>query len=353
KRKMNLAFNFLNQVISFSTEIISFRDGHITATVPEFLYKNLDRSYSRVPDPPDVKLRLLFAGEHYSLTYPKIQKFEWELSFDQIAENMNPKNLGGLVVQIGEWISEYADGHRITIFKDVKPASIEEQLIAETGKALYLPSTQGKFPKTDHSPKKRLITEDIFRRYMKSAGTDPKLLDDAVSRFIQAKFDAGFLSDAWVPIQFQEYVVGYIHLWITDEEKKLFDYDVIEAVFQFAGIFAFSLKENGYFEAGRRKNEPFEGKIIDIGVSGVLFAYPHSAISSSLVPDRELEVRIITPKRSIATKARIVRRYRDNNQGYFGCRFLDMAPEDTRFLFEFIYGRPFTDIDATFLAGQV
>jgi hypothetical protein len=30
-----------------------------------------------------------------------------------------------------------------------------------------------------------------------------------------------------------------------------------------------------------------------------------------------------------------------------------MAPEDTRFFFEFIYGRPFTDIDATFLAGQV
>jgi hypothetical protein len=353
RRKINLSVNFRNQVISFFAEIISVRDRHIAATVPELLYKNLDRSYSRVPDPPDVKIRLLFVGEHYSLSYPKIQKFEWEMSSDQIAENVNPKNMAGLVVQMGEQIGEYADGHRITLFKDVKPTSIEEHLIAETGKAIYLPSTQGKFPKTDHYPKRRLITEEIFRRYMESAGTDPKLLDDAVTRFIRAKFDAGFLSDAWVPIQFQEYVVGYIHLWITDGEKKPFGDDVIDAVFQFAGVFAFSLKENGYFEAGRRRNEPFEGKIIDISVSGFLFAYPHSAISSSLVQDRELKVTIITPKRSIFTNARIVRRYKDSMQGYFGCRFLDMAPEDTRFLFEFIYGRPFTDMDAAFLAGQV
>jgi hypothetical protein len=30
-----------------------------------------------------------------------------------------------------------------------------------------------------------------------------------------------------------------------------------------------------------------------------------------------------------------------------------MAPEDLRFLFEFIYGKPFTDSDAAFLTGQV
>jgi hypothetical protein len=39
--------------------------------------------------------------------------------------------------------------------------------------------------------------------------------------------------------------------------------------------------------------------------------------------------------------------------GYFGCRFLDVAPEDMRFLFEYIYGKPFTDSDASFLSGQV
>jgi hypothetical protein len=55
----------------------------------------------------------------------------------------------------------------------------------------------------------------------------------------------------------------------------------------------------------------------------------------------------------VNAKAKIVRRYKDNVQGYFGCRFMDMAPEDLRFLFEYIYGKTFTDDDAAFLTGQV
>jgi hypothetical protein len=353
RRKMTLMFDFRGRPISFSTEVISFRDEHIIAAAPEFLYKNLGRSYSRVPSPQDVKIQLLFSGERYSLAYPEVQEFDWELNFGHVVKNVDPKNLTGLISQMAEWIKGYADGHQLTLFKDTRPAVIEERLIAETGKALYLPSTLGSLPKTDPYPRKRLITEDIFRRYMESNGTDSKFLDDAITRFIQAKLDAGFFSDAWVPIQFQQYVVGYIHLWINKKGKDPFSYEVIDTVFQFAGVIAFSLKENGYFEVGRIKNEPFDGKIIDISVSGLLFAYPHSAISASLLPESELAVTVITPNRSVVSNACIVRRYKDSVQSYFGCRFIDMAPEDTRFLFEFIYGRPFTDTDAVFLAGQV
>jgi hypothetical protein len=32
---------------------------------------------------------------------------------------------------------------------------------------------------------------------------------------------------------------------------------------------------------------------------------------------------------------------------------MDMEPEDMRFLFEYIYGKPFTDTEAEFLSGQV
>jgi hypothetical protein len=354
RRKMNVMFTFWDQVIYFSTEIISFRDEHILAVAPEFLYKDLDRAYLRVPAPLDVKIQFLFSNGRYSLAYPKIQQFERELSLEQIAKNIDPKNLSGLIGQFAEWIKDFANGHRITLFKDVKPASIEERLIAETGKTLYLVSTEnGSLPQTDSFPKKRLVTEDIFRRYLESTGTDPGFLDDAVRQFIRAKADAGFLSDVWVPIQFHQYVVGYIHIWVTDDTKVRFGDDVLDTVFQFANIIAFCLKENGYFDSGRIRNELFSGKIIDISASGMLFAYPHSVISSFLLPESELMTMIITPNRSITVNTHIVRRYKDSVQGYFGCRFVDMAPEDTRFLFEFIYGRPFTDNDAGFLAGQV
>jgi c-di-GMP-binding flagellar brake protein YcgR len=98
---------------------------------------------------------------------------------------------------------------------------------------------------------------------------------------------------------------------------------------------------------------PFEGKVIDISVSGLLFAYPHSPLADVLLPDSLLAVKIDAPKRNINANVKIVRRYKDTKMTYFSCCFLDMVPEDVRFLFEFIYGKSFTDSDAAFLAGQV
>jgi hypothetical protein len=71
------------------------------------------------------------------------------------------------------------------------------------------------------------------------------------------------------------------------------------------------------------------------------------------MPDSMLSVKLKTERRTVATKAKIVRRYKDSSQHYFGCRFIEMEPEDLRFLFEYIYGKPFTDKDAAFLTGQV
>jgi hypothetical protein len=351
-KKLDLIVDFRGQVIIFSVEVSSIKDEHIVGDAPEFLYKNLDRSFSRVSIPQDLQVQFTFLGDRYSLTYPKSPEFESEAVGDFI-QNVDPKNLSGLIEQMAAWIKGYANGYKLMIFKDAKPVSTEERIVAETGKTLYLASTLGSFPKTDPYPKKRLITEDMFYRYLESTGVDLSYVNDACARFIKAKFDSGIYSDAWVPVLFQQYVLGYIHIWINKEGKLPFNYEVIDTMYQFAKILAYSLKMNGYFESGKLKNDPFEGKVIDISVSGLLFAYPGSPLTASLLPDSELSVKLTAPKRTVNTKARIVRRYKDNTQGYFGCRFFGMEPEDIRFLFEYIYGKPFTDNDAVFLSGQV
>jgi hypothetical protein len=164
------------------------------------------------------------------------------------------------------------------------------------------------FPITDPYPRKRIITEEMFKRYLESTGVDLSYVNNACTRFIKTKFDSGIFSDAWVPVLFQEYVIGYIHIWINKEGKLPFDYSVIDTLYQFAKVLAYSLKMNGYFENGKMKNEPFDGKVIDISASGLLFTYPHSNFSSSLLTDIELSVKVITPKRSVSTTAKIVRR---------------------------------------------
>jgi hypothetical protein len=315
-------------------------------------YKNLDRSFSRVNTPSDLQVQFTFLGDRYNLSFPKVMEYENDTMSDFFRE-MDPHNLTGLIDQMAGWIKNYASGYKLIIFKDQKPSSAEERIVAETGKTLYLPSTLGNFPQSDPYPKKRIIVDDMFKRYLESTGVDPAYLDDACARYIKGKFESGIFSDAWIPVLFHEYVIGYIHVWINKQYTLPFDYSILDTLYQFAKVLAYSLKINGYFEKGKLKNEPFDGKVIDISASGILFAYPHSSLSSALLIDSELTVKVMTPRRTVNAVAKIVRRYKDASMGYFGCRFLDMAPEDLRFLFEYIYGKPFTDTDASFLSGQV
>jgi c-di-GMP-binding flagellar brake protein YcgR len=352
RKKIDLMFDYRGQVIIFSVEVLEHRDEHIVTLEPDALYKNLDRSFSRVSTPTDLQVQFTFLGDRYSLIYPKITEYD-SMDPADLVSSSNPKNISGLIEQMALWIKNYATGYKLVIFKDVKPSTTEERLLAETGKALFLPSTLGPFPSNDPYPKKRLITEDIFHRYLESTGVDLKYINDACARFIEQKNKAGISSDLWVPILFHEYVVGYVHIWISKERIAPFDYAVIDNMYQFSKILAYSLKLNGYFESGKLKNEPFEGKIIDISASGLLFTYPNSTFANTLMPDSELTVKLKTERRTVTAKAKIVRRYKDNIQGYFGCRFLDMEPEDLRFLFEYIYGKTFTDADAAFISGQV
>jgi hypothetical protein len=352
RNKMDLMFDYRGQVIIFSVEVSVIKDNLIFCDTPEFLYKNLDRSFSRVGTPPDIQVQLTFLGDRYNLSFPKIADFEPDESSD-IFRELDSSNLSGLIEQIAVWIKNYATGYKLVIFKDVKPVSTEEHILAETGRTLFIPSTVANLPQADPYPRKRIITEEMFKRYLESTGVDLAFVDNALARFIKAKFDSGIFSDAWIPVLFQEYVIGYIHIWISKEGKVPFDYGVIDTLYQFAKVLAYSLKRNGYFETGKIRNDPFEGKVIDISASGLLFAHPHSALSTSLLPDSELTAKIVTPRRSVNARAKIVRRYKDNSLGYFGCKFLDMAPEDMRFLFEFLYGKPLTDMDASFLSGQV
>jgi hypothetical protein len=351
RKKMDLVFDYQGKVITFSLEIASLRDTHIVAKIPESLYKNLNRSHPRVITPPDLQIQFAFQGDRYSLSFPKIPEY----TFDELADQKEPlPQFNDLISQMPRWVKKFASAYNLVLFKDAKPShTIEEQLLAETGKVIFLPSTQGSLPQTDPDPRKRLVTEDMLKYHLECTGVGEQYLDDAVARFIRSKAENGIYSDLWVPILFHEYVVGYIHLWINEEGKPPFDYGVIDTALQFVRILAFSLKSNGYFDSGKIKNRPFVGKVIDISASGLLFAYPQSDLASTLFPDSDLMAKLISPQRTLTATAQIVRRYDGDAMKYFGCQFLDMTPDDIRFLFEFIYGKPFSDADAYFIAGRV
>jgi c-di-GMP-binding flagellar brake protein YcgR len=355
RSKLPCKFNYRGQVIDFTAEVIGQKEELIYCRSPEKLYKNLDRNYLRVDTPSDIKILFTFRGDRYNLSFPKVSEYE-SISANDLAKNIDTSNLSGIIKQIAGMLSNFADGYKIINFKDKKPETLEEKIVSETGKTLFIPSTAGFLPKTDPYPKKRIITEELFHRYLETNGIGTKFLEENTERIIKNKFKDGIFSDAWVPILFHEYVIGYIHIWIDKQGKLPFDFSLLDNVYQYAKVLAFGLKENGYFEYGKVENQPFEGKVLDISASGLLFAYPlGSNVLATLLIDSELTVTIETPKRSINVLAKVVRRFKDKNAGYSGCRFMNLVPEDVRFLYEHLYGKQIdkTDADSAFLSGQV
>ena len=349
KDRIDLTFEYRNKPFAFIAEVVQIREQEITCAIPDYFYKDLDRSYSRVSVPAQMQVNFTFLGDRYDLSFPKLPEHNAE-DLGHIFQDNDIKNLSGLIEQMATWIKTFADNYRLVLFKDAKPSTAEERIIAETGRALFLPSTREGFPQSDPFPRKRIITEDVFKRYLESTGIGVAFIDSACARFVKAKAESGIFSDAWIPVLFHEYVIGYVHIWNDVADKPPFDYEIINTLFQLTKVLAYSLKINGYFEKGKLKNDPFEGRVIDISASGLLFAYPVSSnISSVLKPDSKLTVKIITPERSITTEASIVRRFKDKTIGYYGCRFDNMDAEEHNYLFQFIYGKPFDDTDSEFL----
>ena len=349
KDRIDLTFEYRGKAIAFIAEVLQIREQEITCAIPDYFYKDLDRSYSRVSVPAQMQVNFTFLGDRYDLSFPKLPEYSAE-DLGHIFQDDDIKNLSGLIVQMSTWIKTFASNYRLVLFRDVKPSNTEERIIAETGRALFLPSTREGFPLSDPFPRKRIITEDVFKRYLESTGIGVAFINSACARFVKAKADSGVFSDAWIPILFHEYVIGYVHIWIDVADRPPFDYEIINTLFQLTKVLAYSLKINGYFENGKLKNDPFEGKVIDISASGLLFAYPVSSnISSALKLDSGLTVKITTPERDITTEARIVRHFKDKTIGYYGCHFDKMETGDHSYLFEFIYGKPFTDTDSEFL----
>jgi len=351
--KLPLLFDYRGQGIDFSAEVLAQKDDLIFCKTPDILYKNLDRNYLRVDAPSDLKILFNYQGDRYNLAFPRINEYE-NIVPEDIAHDMNPSNLSGLVKQITTSLSKFADGYKIVNFKDKRPDAMEERIISETGKTLFIPSTAEFFPKTDPYPKKRIITEELFKRYLESTGVGITFLDENCMRFLKHKHDEGIYSDAWIPILFHEYVIGYIHIWIENKSRPPFDYSKLDNVYQYAKVLAFALKENGYFDHGKVQSEPFECRVLDISASGLLFACSlGSTLLSTLFVDAELNIAIEAPNRTINLVAKIVRRFKDKTAGYFGCQFVEIAAEDMRYLFEYLYGRHYDDKDSAYLSGQV
>lgn len=352
KRSQVYEFRFIyrEQPMAFRARVLEARDSSVVTEMPEAVYKNLGRRYSRRAPPSELNVSFSFKGDRYELSFPVTREFEPVVEPESDSD-FDPHDIRALVNEFNERASEYASERAIRMFKERHPETLEERLIVRTGRIYFLPTAAGGLPVVDPYVNPRIVTRDIFAEFLRSEDVREDLVADEVLRFERNKKNSSVLSELAIPLLFQEYVIGYVYLVNTLPGKPPFDLPVLEIFHQFAKVLAYSLKVNGYFRNSPKKARDFAANVLDISAGGLLFSNSSRELSSSLLPGSDMELSLAAKDRTVKVPATVKRVFRDASHSYFGVEYAGLEPEDFRFLFECLYGRAFTDADAAGVEG--
>jgi len=343
-------FVYREQAMAFTSAILEVKEASLVARMPELIYKNLGRRYTRRAPPLDFAVSFSFMGDRYELSFPTTGEFD-PVSEPEPSQTFDPGDIKSLIHEFNARADEYASDKAIVMFRERKPERPEEKVIVRTGKVFYLPTAMGGLPSMDPYVESRIVTRSIFADYVREQGVREELVEDEVVRFERNQKTQGILSELLVPVIFQEYVIGYVSLINRQVGKPPFDLAVLDLFYQFSKILAYSLKINGYFAAAPKKDSGFSADVIDVSAGGLLFANPSRELAGSLLPGSKIELAIRIGSRTVKASALLKRSYRDKELVYYAVEYAELAPEDFRFLFEALYGRPFTDADADCVEG--
>jgi hypothetical protein len=352
KRSQVYEFRFVyrEQPMAFRARVVEVKDSSVVTEMPEAVYKNLGRRYSRRAPPTELTVSFSFKGDRYQLSFPTTREFE-TVTEPERDSAFDPHDIRALVGEFNERASAFAGERAVRMFKDRHPESLEERLVVRTGKIYYLPTTAGGLPLVDPYVTPRIVTREVFADFLRDEDVREDLVDDEVTRFERNKKNSGILSELMIPLLFQEYVIGYVYLVNNLPGKPPFDLPVLETFHQFAKVLAYSLKMNGYFRNAPKKAQDFSADVIDISAGGLMFSTASRELTTSLLPGSDIELSIKAKGRGVKVLASVKRVFRDASRSYFGIEYSELEPEDFRFLFECLYGRAFTDEDAVGIEG--
>lgn len=347
--KMRVYFSYYGHVMTFKTVVRSVFENGIKIDAPDSIYRNLKRKFERVPAPENLRISFVLLDKKVTLNFPKTEEYD-PVDFPEHAAEYDSTNLEELIESFREKTKHKVSINKINMFRDAGPKTFEEQIIVQTGRILFIPNTSGRFPENDYQIGGKIITRAMMLQ-QSNIDSDEDASHDRLPSMMASKRDQGIKAELYCPIIYHEYVVGYIYLAKREGKEGAFDHDLLELAFQFAKVLAYSLKIGGYFKGTIPEANTFESDIIDISASGLMFADNSSQLGDTLQLYTDLDLNLEMPDRTMRIGSRIMRKYQSTNVTFFGVQFMELKPEDFRFLFDYIYGRDVTQEDEQLWEG--
>lgn len=346
---VRIYFSYYGHTMMFETSVRE--PGEIlTLKIPPGMVKNLERKFERIPRPPDLSMSFIHEDVRVQLSFPEGREYR-QVDEPVVFEHFDAGRIENLVDQFREKSADYAEANTILMFRNREPRTFEEKLIVDTGKSIFLPQVDRGLPKSTDYSQQPIVTEEYFPDPTIEGGDFLGFNRQQANSHFKEKVDDKIFSELYCPIIYLQYVIGYIYLANSSKRKRPFTLNTLDFAQEFAYVLAYSLKESGYFHPNKKEKKNFQADIVNASASGVLFAYPSDELANEIRIYTDLDLVLNVGKRSIKVNGRVMRRYESEDNTFFGVQYMEMQPEDFRFLFDHLYGRPFTEKDDQFWEG--
>jgi hypothetical protein len=336
--EVRVFFYLKNNYHTFASRVLEVAPDRIVVQQPPGVYKNLQRKFERVKLQGSIEVSFSVHGTKVDLNFPKSDRFS-PVPPPEADGTFDPRRIQEVVKAFRVRMETMATDNKIVMLRDRMPRAWEEKTIVRTGKSLWIPSTAEDFPAKDPFPDERVVTKSELVALEEEAGSAPYLITSKLGNILYEKTKKEIVAELWCPVLYNEYVVGYIHVWNTADRRERISRDLVDYVQQFAKVLCYAMVTNGYFKVENSTERRYEAPIIDMSASGLLFAHTAADLVKDLLVHADLDLSVKLDTKTIPVGGRIMRKFHDAENTYFGLLFLKIDDEDFGFLFRYLYGK--------------
>ena len=178
------------------------------------MYKNLQRKFERVRLAGAMDVSFSLHGTKVELNFPKSDRFS-PVDPPEESSAFDPKRIDEVVQTFRTRMESLVSDSKIVMMRDRMPRTWEEKTIVRLGKCLWIPSTAEDFPGRDPFPDERVITKSELIKLEEEAGRRAHVITSKLGNILYEKTKKDIVAELWCPVLYNEYVVGYVHVWNT------------------------------------------------------------------------------------------------------------------------------------------
>lgn len=338
--EVRVFFYLKNNYHTFVSRVLEADADRVVVRQPEGVYKNLQRKFERVKLYGSIEVSFSLHGTKVELNFPKSDRFS-PVPPPEADGTFDPRRIQEVVKAFRGRMETLASDNKIVMLRDRVPRAWEEKTIVRLGKSLWIPWTAEDFAVRDPFPDERIITKGELIALEEEAGAAPYVVTSRLGNILYEKTKRDIVSELWCPVLYNEYVVGYIRVWNTAERRERISRELVEYVQEFAKVLCYSMVTNGYFKVENSTARRYEAPIIDLSAAGLLFAHTSADLVKDLLVHADLDLSVRLDARTIPVGGRIMRKFRDAENTYFGLLFLKIDEQDFGFLFRYLYGKDY------------